>query len=429
MSMPSKNVCIVMPTHYGVGFVEAAHKLGHNVFVLVNSMNCPQKYGYDNWVDKTRVEKVNNVFDADSVAEGIDKLASKVDGGLDAVIPGTDYVTSVTAKASKKLNFISVSPSAAELARNKDKARKALNEKFKNNEKFYPVDFVTLSTSSEIEKVPAFPRVIKPVDCAAGQHVREVTTPEELEHYLAALKDFNKSYLGYPIRREFIVEEKIDGPEYSVEIFLFKGLPVFSSLTKKSTSGSPKYVEIGHVILCECELEEVLVKGAVESAKALGFQNGPLHVELRLNERGQVAVMEINGRPAGDMIAAVLLPTVFGINLFELTIQMYLGEQIDEIEIQRQIANVPKRMPSAAIRFAFNFEDRHSVRQEPDWPEYVIDAQFDEAFWNQQHPKSQSSEQRNGFVIVAGDTPKQAEDRAREQVERLFVEESGITKN
>ena len=45
-----------------------------------------------------------------------------------------------------------------------------------------------------------------------------------------------------------IVEEYIEGEEYSIEGISFKGKHKFLAITKKFTTGAPNFIETGHIV-------------------------------------------------------------------------------------------------------------------------------------------------------------------------------------
>ena len=45
-----------------------------------------------------------------------------------------------------------------------------------------------------------------------------------------------------------LVEEYVEGPEFSVEVFLDDGIPRYASVTEKHKGPLPYFVELGHVV-------------------------------------------------------------------------------------------------------------------------------------------------------------------------------------
>jgi biotin carboxylase len=127
----------------------------------------------------------------------------------------------------------------------------------------------------------------------------------------------------------FLLEEFVDGPEYSVELLIQAGAPVFVNVTAKRTTGAPHFVEIGHV--APADLSEALQVQLRSSAKAvvdaLGIDSGIAHVELRQTPAGPV-IMEVAVRTPGDYIMEAV-GAAWGIDLFEQVIRVACGWPVE----------------------------------------------------------------------------------------------------
>lgn len=86
-----------------------------------------------------------------------------------------------------------------------------------------------------------------------------------------------------------------------------------------------------------------IIDTAYKAVRALGFHNGPTHVEIKITNSG-ARVVEVNGRPGGDSITSDLIKDAYGINIFEKTLELYLN---------RGVIIKPTRHNAAAISFLF----------------------------------------------------------------------------
>ncbi|MFG1647603.1 ATP-grasp domain-containing protein, partial [Amycolatopsis sp. NPDC049252] len=100
--------------------------------------------------------------------------------------------------------------------------------------------------------------------------------------------------------RGVLVERRVDGPEYSVEIMGGEAV----GLTRKHLGSPPYFVEVGHDHPADvpAEVTEELTATAVRAVRAVGLTTGPAHVELRLPPEEPPVVIEINPRLAGGLI-------------------------------------------------------------------------------------------------------------------------------
>jgi biotin carboxylase len=113
---------------------------------------------------------------------------------------------------------------------------------------------------------------------------------------------------------EFIMENYIPGPEYSVEAFSFAGRHVIVAITEKSVRAG-SFVEIGHALPARIphEVEEAIVQATTDFLDALELRDGPTHTEVRVGTAGPV-VIESHNRVGGDRISE-LVEEAYGIDL------------------------------------------------------------------------------------------------------------------
>ncbi|MBN1171168.1 MAG: ATP-grasp domain-containing protein [Micromonosporaceae bacterium] len=160
--------------------------------------------------------------------------------------------------------------------------------------------------------------VVKPIDRAGSEGVQLVTSLEEL-----------KAWYGTERPTTFLLEEFVDGPEFSVEVLFQAGKPVFANVTAKRTTGPPYFVEVGHLAparLAEDDYAQ-LRSSAVAVLDALGMHSGIAHVELRQTDTGPV-VMEAAVRTPGDYIMD-MVGAAWGIDLFEQVVRIACGRPVE----------------------------------------------------------------------------------------------------
>lgn len=127
-----------------------------------------------------------------------------------------------------------------------------------------------------------------------------------------------------------VVEEYVDGPEFSVEILAWDGTTRVLAITDKLTTGAPNFVETGHsqpTRLAPASAE-LVVDAALRGVKALGLNWTAAHAEVKLSERGPF-IMEIGARLGGDFITTELVPRSTGVDMVAAAIQLALGTPPD----------------------------------------------------------------------------------------------------
>ncbi|MCX4692896.1 pyridoxal-phosphate dependent enzyme [Streptomyces sp. NBC_01408] len=205
--------------------------------------------------------------------------------------------------------------------------------------------FVAVDDPAEVGAAVAavgLPCVVKPVDDSASSNVLLCRTPEEARAQVELILGITTNVRGMPTARTVLVEEFVDGPEFSVEMFSRDGVHECVGVTRKSVGGSPWFVENGHVFPADLEADEdVAVVDLVAAAlSGCGVEAGPTHTEVRMGANGPV-IIEINPRLAGGMIPE-LIRVATGVDLLEQQLRASVG-------LRPHL--VPSREGYAGIRF------------------------------------------------------------------------------
>lgn len=217
---------------------------------------------------------------------------------------------------------------------------------------------------SEVEDFE-FPVIIKPRDNSGSRGVKLCRSKEELEASMSEALEVSKL-------DTVLVEEFIEGPEYSIEGLHHDGKSEVIQFTEKKTTEFPYNVELGHIQPANIskdnqqKIREIVAK----IGKALNFVNCPSHTELKINERG-IFVIETSPRLGGDYITSTLTPLSTGVNLEDELLKISLGESINP---------QPKAVQYSGVRF-FSFEEGSVIKHVPNsefvktWP-HVVDFSF-----------------------------------------------------
>lgn len=123
-----------------------------------------------------------------------------------------------------------------------------------------------------------------------------------------------------------LIEQFIEGPEFSVEIIVWQGEVNVLTVTDKKTTEAPYFVELGHNQPSTFPKETVtkIEEAAVKGVKALGLNNCAAHAELKW-ENGKPYLMEIGARLGGDFISTELTHLSTGIDMVAAAINVALG--------------------------------------------------------------------------------------------------------
>ena len=210
-----------------------------------------------------------------------------------------------------------------------------------------------------------FPVIVKPRDNSGSRGVKLCRDKNELQ--ISIDEALENSKLD-----TVLVEEFIEGPEYSIESLHHDGKSEVIQFTEKKTTEFPYNVELGHIQPANIsdenkqKIREIIAK----IGKALNFENCPSHTELKINDRG-IFVIETSPRLGGDYITSTLTPLSTGVNLEDELLKISLG---------KEIAPAPKAVQYSGVRF-FSFEEGSVIKNVPNmefvktWP-HVVDFSF-----------------------------------------------------
>lgn len=156
-----------------------------------------------------------------------------------------------------------------------------------------------------------YPFIVKPCNTTASFGVFRVAGPHDLDRVWDGVRELQGTFtdrgsMPFPIQ-DFVVEEYVDGPEFSVESFSFGGRHVIITVTEKFVD-PVTFTEIGHVMparLSEPVWEQVR-ETVIRFLDLIGVQDGPGHTEVRIGARGP-AVIETHNRIGGDAIPDLLV--------------------------------------------------------------------------------------------------------------------------
>ena len=200
-----------------------------------------------------------------------------------------------------------------------------------------------------------------------------------------------------------MVEEAMKGPEVSVEALVIEGEPHIITVTDKYITQPPYFVELAHCepsVLDEHTTEEIRAVAA-QAIKAIGIENAPAHVEIKVTEDGP-KIVELAARLGGDYITSRLVPLSMGIDLVGASVLLATGGKPDL---------TPKRQQGAAIHFIHS--EKAGILSEIVLPEGLQgQAGVEEiALYKKLGEKingTRSSDDRLGHVITTGATAKEA---------------------
>lgn len=238
-----------------------------------------------------------------------------------------------------------------------------------------------------------YPVIVKPRDNSGSRGVKLCRTKEELEQSMAEALEYSKL-------DSVLVEEFIEGPEYSIEGLHYGGKSEVIQFTEKKTTEFPYNVELGHIQPANIseENKQKIREIVARIGKALRFENCPSHTELKINKRG-IFVIETSPRLGGDYITSTLTPLSTGINMEDQLLHIALGENVDT-----QSGRVAKASGVCFLNLPCGKVTAidHAINEVSTWPNVYSFATWLKVGY-EIHPIT-SSLNRYGQFIVKGET-------------------------
>jgi cysteine synthase/biotin carboxylase len=265
------------------------------------------------------------------------------------------------------------------------------------------------------DEVPAavarigLPCVVKPADGSGSTLVRLCASEESAAKQVAEIIAVTQNVRGLPTVRTALIEEFLDSPEFSVEVFSVEGRHQVIGATRKRLGEPPYFVEIGHTFPAEAPTD--VVTAALD---AVGFRWGATHTELRLTSDGP-AIVEINARLAGGMIPE-LVRLATGIDLLEQQLRAAIGLPLLLSPTRNRFAGIRFLLaPSPGVLTAvYGVEEAQRI---PGIDRVVITAAEDTAVL-----PAQDFSHRLGYAVAAGDSPDEVDAALEEALGRLRIE-------
>lgn len=212
-------------------------------------------------------------------------------------------------------------PETAYIATNKYAMRQA----FRENGVMTPA-FMKVGPQDDPSAVYAMklPIIVKPTDRSGSRGIFKLTSFDGLQTCIA--DSAKLSFEG-----KAIVEEYIEGNEYSCECISQHGRHHMLAITKKYTTGAPHFIETGHIE--PSGLSENIVARVQENVfkalDALRITTGASHSEFKvLPGTEEIRLIEIGARMGGDCIGSDLVQLSTGADFVQMVIDAAVGNEI-----------------------------------------------------------------------------------------------------
>ncbi len=318
--------------------------------------------------------------------------------GIDAVVTAaTDKPLVMMARIAEKYGFPFYSVETAQWS----------TDKFQMKQRFMeggvPCAKGRLVKSVEETADMVYPVIVKPRDNSGSRGVKLCRNAEELQ---AAIDEA----LPYSHLDTVLVEEYIEGQEYSIEGLHYDEKSEVLQFTEKTTTEFPYNVELAHKQPANLtdEQRDTIRNVVAKIGKCMYFENCPSHTELKINERG-VFVIETSPRLGGGNITSHLVPLSTGINMEDQLLHIALGERVDTV--------TGRTSKASGVRFLELKEGTvkqimPTIKDIASWPN-MVEFQCDLLEGSKVHPFKSGLDRYGQFIIQA---------ESREIIDKLIVD-------
>ncbi len=242
---------------------------------------------------------------------------------------------------------------ALSLSHNSVESVRATRNKFLFREKLQVSNLISphfelFSVGENPEKLQQrinFPCVLKPTFLSGSRGVIRANDPlefvEAFQQIELLLSDPQVAQKGGEAAQQILVEDYIPGREVALEGLLIEGkLKLLALFDKPDPLEGPLFVETIYVTPSRlpANIQDEIIYVTQQAAKGLGLHEGPIHAELRCNDRG-VWPIEIAARSIGGLCSNVL-EFSSKLSLEELILLHALGRDIQTVEGQTKAAGV-----------------------------------------------------------------------------------------
>lgn len=321
----------------------AAKAKGYKVFVADANPHAPHR-------DLADVFLAIDLKDKDALLAA----ARTIENLCGVFTAGTDFSASV-AWIAEKLGLPGIPYETAVRASNKAVMRRCLEEAgvpvpaFRVVQHTDALETVIAGFESRLrEKHRVFPLVVKPVDNMGARGCRAVHSLPELVLAVGEALRYSRS-------KEAIIEEYIEGPEFSLDALVIDGTVVIRGIADRYIKFYPYFVEMGHTMpsLYPQDVLDDVVSVFKRGIQALGITQGAAKGDIKFSKAG-ASIGEIAARLSGGYMSGWTYPGASGINVTAEALDIACGlrpelpqETYHNVSAERAFISIPGTVLSA----------------------------------------------------------------------------------
>lgn len=394
-----KKIMVLAAGLLQIDVIEKAKSMGYYVLAVDGNPKAP---GF-NIADKAICADIVN-------EEAMLKIAR--DEHIDGVIhPCSEVSMAVMGRINDELGLSGISREQAICATNKHLMRKA----FEKGNAPSPKSILAQDAEdawSRLQNEFDTDAILKPSRNSGSRGIAKVSRNMDKGDFIRAYDEALSESRDHSV----LIEQFIEGPEFSIEMIVWRGDIHVLTVTDKKTTDAPHFVELGHnQPSCFSDADvETLKAAAIAGVRALGVNNCACHAEAKLMN-GKAYLMEVGARLGGDFISTELTHLSTGIDMVAAAIDVALGVEPD-LSAKEEPKGVciryfcPKPGKLVSISNTEVLNNPHVYL----WEIYPKEGDV--------IPAVTSSLCRSGHVIVTENTPQKAIELAEKLIESVKFE-------
>jgi len=390
---------LVPTTSYRIGdFLAAAQRLGVDVAVGSNQRQVLEQFSQGRTV----------TLNFKDVTQGMSQImAYNDDYPLSAIIGVDEETTLIAAKACQAMGLFHNAPESVQACVNKHSFRLRLA-----NSGLLAPRFSLCEVNDDPVRAARdsfYPAVLKPLTLSASRGVIRANDPDQFVEAFRRIQNILKDLdTGNEAARHILVEEYIPGKEVALEGLLEMGhLKVLALFDKLDPLEGPYFEETLYVTPSRLPVQgqDAITSTANHALATLGLREGPVHAEMRINDKG-IWMIEVAARSIGGLCSRALHFGAAG-RLEDVILRHAMGLSAPLIEPDRKATGV-MMIPTPATGILRRVSGLEAAQAMAGIDDVTISIPIGDSLV----PVPEGNKYL-GFIFSHGDTPKAAETALR----------------
>ena len=244
---------------------------------------------------------------------------------VDGVIhPCSEVAMNVMGRINDEMHLHGISRDTAVRATNKHLMREAFEAYGAPSPRSYCT--ADVKTGCELFRSIGGKAILKPSRNSGSRGIAEIEPDLDFDGFASLFERAKSESRDASV----MIEQFVEGPEFSVEIIVWNGTVNVLQVTDKKTTEAPYFVELGHSQPSRfpSEVVDAVKNAAVMGVKALRLNDCAAHAEVKYQD-GRPYIMEIGARLGGDFISTELTHLSTGIDMVAAAVSVALGMEPD----------------------------------------------------------------------------------------------------